>query len=347
MSAVIETVPEVTQEEPQVKSDHPWAELAPTLKSIARISILCALVWVACYAFFLSFPYIRNSTDVVLSTKKARLINEWTYPENAQYRIFVMGNSRILSGFIPSEFDTLDPNTVYSINAGLPGSAEFIPELEGMVARGQIPTHVFLTVPWSEESLDNELLKTVDDQLMNKLFPFRTLIHDIGLFLQRSSIHGGIQKYYDLTRSEAETMIEKRGYLFIVTQSRYPNDILPDDYSEPLDTPNEPAPPRVAETEGEVFKKLLHLSETYGIKFVFVPSYTRDSHRAEAPERNMELEASLAAYPNFHVMGSDYVLYPHLYFADSVHLNPNGGIVYTRMLRDMFANEFYDASAQN
>lgn len=336
MSAVME-INQVQSEQNKLERN----QVRLVLQKGLQILLLLAIAWLAFYAFYESFPYVRNSTSVVISAKRRLLTNEWEFPDSAEYRIYIMGNSTTLSGFIPSEFDSLDPERIYSINGGLPGNSEFIPELEGMVARGQIPTHVFLTMPWSAESLDNELLKTTDQRIMNVLFPFSSMIHDVGLFLSRSLSHGGIRNYYELTRSEVESMIENRGYLFIVTQSRYPNDILPEDFSEPADTPNSPAAPRIVDTESEAFQHLLNLNETYGIQFIFVPTYNRISRRATPPEENLALAESLADYPGFHVLGADYVVYPHSYFADSLHLNPNGASIYTAMLRELFETEYY------
>ncbi len=302
----------------------------------------CFVVWLVLYAVWITFPYVRNGTRCIQDAKRERLVRGSLFAaaEN-RYRLLVMGDSRVLSGFLPARFDELSGGRVSSYNLGLPAEKEFLTLLESALEAGNIPTHVFSINCWEMQDFHPTPWKWVksDKRLMATLFPFRGFPRDAAAFFRSARKEGGLAARYEATRRTVDNMLAERGFYFIEFASMYPNDRLPDDYSNPSDTPTE-VESRLVRTEGSQFQRLRELADRYEFDVYLIPVHFRDRNRAEPPATNEETQKAIAGYPRFHLLGPDYIRYPNRAYADPVHMNREGAAAYTDDLWNLSSDLF-------
>lgn len=255
-----------------------------------------------------------------------------------------------MTGFKPESFDQLSGGTCASFNLGLPvtlfGRRFYeLPELLAMLeASGQPPTEILITwqKPWpprEEEprpSLSYWLTPKWDTAAVTyRLFPFRQLIRDGSIFLLRSLRRGGPSTFARACNQELQSVLQGRGYYFIRSDSLYPKDRLPENYSLRTDWPSRTMarPVDVWEDYLKVFKAAAPRA-----KLILVPNYYRANSCAPAPS-NAQLREALGGY-GVEVIGPDYFQYPNGYFSDAAHLNPAGAEIYTQDLWKLLRNHF-------
>lgn len=312
-------------------------ELKRILVSVTRVLSLLAALWFIFYVSSKMLPGIRPAQFIVYEAKVHDLCRSVRFTENTKNRILIFGDSRILSGFIPELFDDSDDAT-RSFNFGLPATVHFLSVLEDIVKSGQIPTHVILTVGWSQDNMDGFDNVSPDDQkkLIDSLFPFRMLPRDLTLYLIRSRNRGGIFKYYRYGSQCVKNMLADRGYYFIEGQSMYPDHRLPEEFRLKKDRPDRILTRRF-DIGSRIFKRLRELHIQHGINFYIVPCYYRKGSYAEPPAQSNTAEV-FKEYTSFRVIGPEYYLFPNKYFSDPAHLNPEGAEVYTKKLRHLLAD---------
>ena len=304
---------------------------------VCGVVAVFAGVWVALYVVHVSFPNIRPGAEMVYDAKVRTITHSRVFPEGAKIRVAMFGNSKTLSGFDAMLFDSLSGGATYSYNVGLPNWTEIVDNVEAMCRQGQAPTHVLLQFPWTEkpQKKGDVLHPGINDSLwMDRLFPFRKLPRNLFIFLMRSREKGGVRAFYRYADEQVRLMSEQRGYYFIEGQSHYEGGRLPDDFAVGTDRPNL-VNVREVSTGGAEFERLRALSERHGLVVWLVPSYFRVGEYAEPPTLNKEAVAALGAYPRFGVVGPDYLRLPNRFFADPVHLNPEGAAEYTRKLWEL------------
>lgn len=295
---------------------------------------LLGLLWLIFFAAWYQFPYIRPGAVVIYAAKESSERQGTVFPANVprSRRLIVFGNSKVLTGFIPAVFDrevqTQLPG-LYSVNMGKPDESEFVSDLEILAAKGQLPRHIVLTLPWSVGP-PNSILNN-DEALAATLFPFRHLPRDFFLFSALAPGRGGFRAFYRYGRAAARRMAADRGWYFIEGQSHYPADRLPDGFHLPSDTPETVYEPAFL-PRGEDFARLCTLAQRYGLEFFIAPGYHRTGERAPPPAQAVTVAQRLGAYPYFTVLGPSYFLFPPDLFSDPVHLNPRGALLYTREL---------------
>jgi len=306
-------------------------DLSPkTVKRMLIGGAFAAGAWLVFYGLWAAFPLVRPGHVQIYDEKIAMVGHDRIFDPEAPVKLVISGNSRILSGFKPEVFRARSGDAVSAFNLGLPNAAHFIDELETLVARGEVPTHVFLTVPWATESKLSGYARFLDDDsLMEALFPFRRLVRNVTLFGIRSISRGGPVAFYRKGQEYTDEMREAGGYFFIEGQSHFPGDRLPDDFRLDSDDPNQPEV-REIRLEGPVFERLLELREQAGFRISFVPYYIRDSAAAPAPSERGTRD-SLASV-GIDLVEPTYWLYPNRLFSDPMHLNPSGADCYTHRL---------------
>ena len=302
--------------------------------------ILMDISYVLFLAVYKSFPYIQNGEDVIYATKLTNLREIPIFRRGARYRVIAFGNSKVLSGFMPVQFNTINSEQVSSYNAALPATQlfeadYFVSVLDWLIERDEIPTHVLL----SGSIADSTLIKTPwyadDGHLIDTLFPFHYLPRDLTLFLIRSHSRGGVAQYYHKRANAVDQMIADQGYYFIEGQSHFPGDRLPDNFRLESDTPTKEGHFRTVDVDSRLFKKMVELGRLYNIQFIFVPTYCREPQLAPSHD-DAALNELLQEYPNFHVYGPEYIKLANQYFSDITHLNPNGAEQYTAVLQTIF-----------
>jgi hypothetical protein len=327
------------------------AEAAPTSNGrrftwlMARYVFGFAVLWLVFYEIFILFPFVSTGADVVYRAKLQQEFHGDVFPENhASQRVLIFGNSKILAGFSPDEFDQLavtNNSSYYSYNSGYPARPAFVPELREMVKRESgVPNILLLTIPW--ENTTNRVnifrLPWNDHDIAETIFPFRYLVRDFFSFLITSRQHGGPLNYYREGRANVAKMLKDRGYYFVYEQSHYPNDSLPDDFHLPSDQPTT-VMTRSADPESAQLSELNQIITEHHIRCYFVPQYMREGEYAPSPEKDQAFADLLRLHSSCKLLGPDYLLYANPMFSDRAHLNRTGSQIYTKAIYDLVAKE--------
>jgi hypothetical protein len=316
-------------------------EVPQVLRALAKFAGIFALIWLGIYQFRNSYPYYQAGADVVFQIKERweRTPHLFKKPDAAGVLFF--GNSKVLAGIVPDQFDAAmeaSGRPTESYNLGLPADNYFVDRLESILAAGNVPKYIIITVPWVSDGAPINLFHFIrhDSQVMNELFPFRMLARDMLTTALTSVRATGSFHYYDANRRRSERMLADAGYFFVYDTSYYPNDQLPPNFRSSFDRPDFLYLRRATTRESE-FHKLNHLLETYDVTCLMVPLYFRAGQFAQAPRVNERLQLELARFPRVRLLGPDYLLYDNRYFSDPAHLNREGARVYTRYLADLLA----------
>jgi hypothetical protein len=310
-----------------------------------------ALLWSVLYATWSRFPYVRNGTDVIVAAKLDEIDRGAVFrgaPEGAA-RVIVLGDSRVLSGFVPEEFDRQSGGRTFSYNAGLPGRSDFVENLDRILHGGNRPTHVFLTLPippistdrprdpstgrvlWPPERFKAGPFKwfASDEAILDAICPFRGLPRDLFTFALLARRRGGMAAFYEQAAGFARRVVEDRGYYFIEGQKLFPDGRLPDAYALATDDRTRPFEPQQLDGGSPELARMAEWARTYGFAICFIPAYRRD--KADAPPAPVDETTVRAAapHPEIRVVGPNYFQYPNRLFSDAVHLNPEGAKRYT------------------
>lgn len=300
------------------------------------------MFWILFYEVNLHTPYIANGSDIVKAAKKLYEREGKTFPSSVvSEKIAIFGDSKILTGFVPKQFDeqgSKDHLRTYSFNSGFPGQDEFVGELSDMLAQEHRPDVVLLTREWLPVRRQTSLFSLAqdDNELASKLFPFRLLTRNVTRFLVEASRNGGPVRFYKSSQETAQTMIQARGWFFIRKLSIFPDDRLPLGYRLASDSPGvvERKHPDFASLQLDQLNTAL---ATHHTRCYYVPYYRRIGEFAPAPPVDTEFADNLAAHSSCVVVGPNYFSYPPAFFNDPIHLNPDGAKAYTADLYNLIA----------
>lgn len=336
-------------------SVHPTQEHSDDWNRIVRAGLsliaVCVLLWVLFYALWKLFPEVTPGSIRVYDAKLSALKNPGLFGTPARCKVLVVGLSYTMTGFKPESFDRLSGGSCASFNLGLPvtifGRHVYeLPELLTMLkVSGQSPTEVLITwqEPWPprqgepKRSVSQWFTPKWDTAAVTyRVFPFRQLARDSSIFLLRSATHGGPSAFVGDCDKELQSVLKDKGYYFIKSDSLYPNDQLPEDYSLKTDSPN-----RIMARPVDVWEDYIKAFKAAAPKtrLILVPNYYRANSCAPASS-NAELREVLGRY-GVEVIGPDYFLYPNHAFSDAAHLNPAGAEIYTRDLWNLLENHFH------
>ena len=321
------------------------AEVRRALQASAVFLAIFGVIWTVVFAVSQHLPYIQPGSDIVYSAKMDVLHTGRVLDMSKPVRVLIFGDSRVLAGFNVSSFER-ELGEASAYNCGLPATREFVNELTSLVERGQVPTHVLIAVSW-EDTVQRPRsffhFITSDRVLMDKLFPFRHFVRNLALFILRSPKFGGIDRYYEHGREVTNLMQRGRGYYFIDSQSRFAGNRLPDDFTIMGDS--DAVEYRSPATSSQSFAALKAIADRYSIKLLVVPYYLRMPERG-APGVNTRMVEALRPYPEFRVLGDEYLRFPNRYFSDTSHLNPEGAELYTSAIAKLMKNELVAERAQ-
>jgi hypothetical protein len=316
-------------------------EVTRVLRALAGFAFIFAVIWLCFYEVQVRFPYLQTGADVIFQIKLRRERTPHLFKKPDVPGVLFFGNSKGLSGFIPDVFDTAMEATgqpTESYNLGLPAYSYFVDRLKPILAAGNVPQYIIITVAWASNPRGADIFHFIrhDSQIMDELFPFRPLARDMLMAAVASMRTRGSINYYDTNRAIVERMLANRGYFFIYDSSYFPNDQLPANFRSPYDRPQTVNERRSTTSEVE-FQQLNRLLETYHVNCLMVPIYYRVGQHAPPPPQNERLQAELAPYPRMKLIGPDYVLLDNRYFSDAQHLNPDGARFYTRYIAGLVA----------
>jgi hypothetical protein len=310
------------------------------------VSSLSVLGFLALWCIFIAFdgavPYVANGSDIVKLTKKNFEKEGVVFPPSFEgTRLAIYGNSKVLSGFIPDEFDSLAAKghiAVYSYNSGLPAQSEFVHELEMMANRSAArPGVILLTRLWRPSPKGDRLfsLPADDNQIADDVFPFRMLARNLSRFAADSVRFGGPFNLYRREKAESDKMLNARGYYFIRGQSGY-GDSLPAGYTLPTDDASR-VEARDGDFAGPELKRLNEIVEKHNLRCFYVPDHLRSTEAAPAPPIDTQFATLLAQNSPCRAIGPDYFTYSPVLYADEAHLNEQGAALYTQDLYRLIA----------
>ena len=72
-------------------------------------------IYIGLFTIDKMFPYIGVGSQIVTDEKLHFINSESIFPPDAKRRLVILGDSRILSGFIPALFDELSSGTIYAL----------------------------------------------------------------------------------------------------------------------------------------------------------------------------------------------------------------------------------------
>ena len=247
----------------------------------------------------------------------------------------IFGNSKVLSAFRPTSFDSLAG--LRSYNLGLPDEERFIGNLETLSKRGRPPRFVLLTLTRSAAQKPVTVFRYLDRDraMMDSMFPFRHFPRDLTLFLLRSRARGGPGAFYRQSESIVARMEAERGYYFIEAQAYGAGHRLPPGFHLPGDRPA--FVNARARLNARDIARLRSIAERYGMQIWLVPMYYRPGEYAPPPPENADLAAMVRTEPRIHLAGPDYWILPCEHFSDPSHLNPEGAEAYTRRLAELLS----------
>lgn len=316
-------------------------ELARVLRTLATFAAIFSIIWLGLYELQNAFPYFQTGSDVIFQVKlrRERMPHLFTKPDAIGVLFF--GNSKALSGFEPDLFDAAMEaagRRTESYNLGLPGYNLFVDRLEEILAAGNIPKYIIVTVPWAPDEGSFSVFHFVrhDSQVIDELFPFRHLPRDLMLSALSALNIGDARNSYANNRNIANRMLADRGFYSVHDTWNFPSGTLPIDFHDSRDRPHQVFQ-RWTDTRASEFKRMLRLLEQYNLNCLMVPLPNRVGQMAPPPSINAHLAAELAPYPQIKLLGPDYILYENRYFADQAHLNPDGARLYTRYIADLVA----------
>ena len=313
-----------------------WAPLAAALWVAGFI-----VLWCAFYAFNRAVPYVANGSDIVKLTKKEYEAAGDAFPRGfTGTKLAVFGNSKVLSGFIPDQFDALAANdhvALYSFNSGLPAQSMFLHEFKSMVEDGPAPDVVLLTIPWQPAPSGNPIftLPAGDNEIADTVFPFRLLARNLSRFVADSARFGGPANLYRREKAESERMLHARGYYFIRGQMSY-GDSLPANYTLPTDDPSH-VELRKADFHSPELKELNEIIQSRNIRCFYVPTHLRSTEAAPAPAVDAQFATELAQNSTCRAVGPDYITYSPTLYTDDEHLNEQGAKLYTKAIYDLIS----------
>ena len=323
----------------QPESESPPSTAAHT-RSILKLIGAAWLVVGGTYAVLLGvhlrFPHLQSGTDQIAHRKTQLVSTGGLFRRTRTLHVVAFGDSKTLSGFMPMAFDsTLAARGVSDVESFNFGIAEprFLDRLERMIEQGVIPDVILLTFPEPEAGRSRNFpFKGDDEDIMQRLFPFRKLPRDVAILLAESK--GSLRAFvvnYEANGRRVQQMERDRGYYFIARQSHFAKDELPEDLSFAGDTP-EKSIARIIQN-GPPFGRLRSILRTNNILCLFVPYYVRERERGESPAGTLTQNDSGVV-----VLGPDYLRYPNRYFSDAVHLNPRGAHQYTATVAELVAD---------
>ena len=274
--------------------------------------------------------------------------------DNTARDVLVLGDSEILSGFVPQIFNALSEHKINSINLALPGqplSSAYYMLKEHLRNTSTKPNAViiFFNVNYQkinfygtegaslEEALGHLYYKNNAEYFVKYLIPSRQYIVNIFKYLKMFLFNR--QTLFKLKKKNKDVLdkvLNNDGYLPL-SLDRYPNSILPDSIYEPTDNPNIVHEfPNVK--EDIYFHKFVELINKHQLKTLVIRTPKRIGSRKKEKIIPSTLESLLLSNRLFFLGNNGWKtkFYKNQFFADTRHLNPNGANKFTK---DIF-NEF-------
>ncbi|MFN0117489.1 MAG: hypothetical protein ACKVQC_04240 [Elusimicrobiota bacterium] len=284
--------------------------------------------------------------------------------ELGKIKVVFLGNSIILSGIIPEEFDRTFSGKTSTINLALPalpiGPGYFA--LKDLVEAGEKPDvvvvrlvldnsdqpglfdfNVIQGLRFPEEFLSYLIHRKNRAFALNYLVPLRMYTNETIRFLKNALFNReDIVSSKKRNETEAKKMINDRGYYFIRDQNIFPEGRLPEGF-DILDPKQIKAiePGKFIWGQDPYLEKFLEYTQKNGIKVFLIGSIYREFTTGLFTQKPSSCIEISKKYP--HVMSGEKSwqskFLGNYYFSDRVHLNNDGAKIYTRWVAEDFVNE--------
>ena len=200
-----------------------------------------------------------------------------------------------------------------------------------------MPTTIFVqSLPSQSESSSLWGTLTDNKEMVRLMFPFKDYIRDFIVFAFDARGPLGFVRQYRSNVAQIRKVVTDQGYYFIKSQSHYPNDSLPSNYSLPTDNPRS-ALHRTVDPKNPEFQRLVALANEYRFQVVLFPVAYRVGEYAAPDPDEAGLMKALAPYDRIHVAGPAYILMPPSLFSDPIHLNQTGAAQYTTAIAKLYS----------
>ncbi len=311
---------------------------------LARSFLGFLILWAVFLTAYKALPFLTPGAEVIYRSKLEREFHGTIFPANSTARkVIIFGDSRVLAGFIPDEFDRLaseDGLNTVSFNSGYPGNPQFLPQLERIVEnKSNVPDILLLPNPGRTPTPSDAFKPMPDDgTIADRLFPFRELIRNAASVLANAGKHGGLLNFIRDSRSNGARMQQDRGYYALLELAETPHATLPDNFHFSSDLPNK-VDLRSAAPESKELVELNTILREHNIQCYFVPNPVRTGMRAAAPEVDRDFQELLEQHTSCKLLGPDYYLYPNRLYSDIWHTNPAGAKIYTEAVYRLLAKQ--------
>ncbi len=272
--------------------------------------------------------------------------------------VLFMGNSLILSGLIPDEFDSLVSYQYQSLNLSLPalpiGPHYF--ELKDYLEH-EVPDKIILLFNTNVDSLPSmfdyyaiqgmhalEELPSYMVHRNNKTFALNFLlpsqVYDGAIlkYLKNSILHPElIEERIEDNQAIINQMIESRGFYFIEHEALFPNNQLPEEYDYDL-TPKVERPYVKNPFSDAYTKKFFDLTMNLDIEVLLIAPIVRKGKFKQYKTIPSSLKQVIKKYDHVKIAKGGWKLkyLRNKYFSDERHLNRLGARLYTRFVSKEF-----------
>ncbi|MCP4154709.1 MAG: hypothetical protein GY757_43715 [bacterium] len=273
-------------------------------------------------------------------------------------RILVMGTSRIMAGFRPRVFDKLSGGTTLTTNFALPAlpisayyfllkdylktnppPATILLELKTIAGMAMFHRYANQGISGLGEILS--YMRNISDKNVaaNYFLPIRMYKYYIARYLSNKLRHpAALAKNRKRNRNIVKKMLEDRGYYFIAEQALFPDKRLPEGYG--LKKGKLPdTPPQLDPFADPYVEKFFDLAQREKIPVQLIQPVYRVDQCLQYKEVSRQYRAVMQRYSVVTTGPGGWKLkfYKNKYFADLVHLNPEGAEIYTGEIYREFA----------
>jgi hypothetical protein len=313
----------------------------------------------------------KDGAALICEAKREQVRSGEVRYQPGKLNVLFMGNSRILAGVVPPRFDELAAGRTSTWNLALPASpiAMHYFVLRDYLERNPPPEHIVLALSvnygqltgWYDqrgrfpyyaaqglapgEAASFFVHRPDKSVVQNYLFPVRLYGDQLQRYLREWLLAPQtIGELKQRNTQQISQVLADRGYYYIREQARF-DGRLPDDFSAgrpPARFAREANRREVELARDPYVKMFFDLALERGIKVLMVEPPVRavlDERRKSCPSHYRQL---LSRYSNVAMSpeGWRQKLYPNRYFADTIHLNPDGAEAYTQEVWGEFAQVY-------
>jgi hypothetical protein len=344
------------------------------MKNIVLRFILYVLVGIIIYLglfrlAIVSSRVFKDGAAIICENKREAIRDGRLSPDKSKPTVIFMGNSLILSGLIPSVFDSVVNHKYYSLNLSLPalpiGPHYFV--LKDYLRNNPVPDKIILlfnaNIDKRASLFDYYVIQGMKPELElpSYILNRKSKFFLINYFFPTQAYSGAILKYVNsvlfspklideqrnFNEKTINNMIQDRGYYFVKEESLFPDFKLPADYVHDL-TPYLERTFLENPFEDPYTKLFFDLAKTKDIDIMLISPVVRNEKYKQYDSIPNNLKMILKEYQNVKMAQDGWQLsyLENRYFNDERHLNRTGAKIYTIQIAENFSDVFHSATVQ-